>query len=144
MSAPQPGDVLITDAAASQRDEFVLVDALTRRPLSGMFPSLHAALTAARQLRDGCCVWRENTDKRGRVLGPPLRLPTDTDHETPSLHERRRDDTRCPRCGNREFDVIMRGTRMAYECQRCSHEWIERRASAEAAAVRLAGAKDHS
>jgi hypothetical protein len=157
LSAPQSGDVLITDAVASQPREFALVDALTRRSLGGTFPSLHAAVTAARKLRDGCGVWRENTDKRGRVLGPPLRLPVDNDQQTASVHERRRDNTQCPRCGKTEFDMIVRGTKIAYACHRCSHEWIERRASAlhgpvsdaephrvEAAAVRLVGAKDRS
>jgi hypothetical protein len=73
--APQHGDLLIRDFSVSTPGEFIIADALTLCRLQGPFGSLMDAAAAARALRPGSKVWRENVDSRGRALGPPIPLP---------------------------------------------------------------------
>lgn len=67
--------MVIGDAPCSlDGGEFLLLDALTRKALTGPFRNLHDALTAARHLRATAHVYREFRDARGRLFGQPLRL----------------------------------------------------------------------
>ena len=71
MFRPEPGDVLIRDAVS----EYILVDAVSLRELSGPYPSIADAFVAAQsQASIGHHVWRENLDRRGRLLGHPFLL----------------------------------------------------------------------
>jgi hypothetical protein len=53
----------------------VVVEFQTKAYLVGPYQTLVEAVQAARAFRPGCIVWRENTDERGRSMGPPTRLP---------------------------------------------------------------------
>ena len=68
MLTPKSGDVLISDEVSG----YIVVDAVSRRELSGPFSSTAAAFVAARRLVSTGHVWRDN--RRGRALGDPFLL----------------------------------------------------------------------
>ena len=74
MFRPKRGDVVIRDAISTP-GEFYVADAVTNAPVVGPFPSITAALTAARAFSAAGAVWRETSDERGRPLGDPFVLP---------------------------------------------------------------------
>ena len=67
----QSGDVLIR----SFDSQYALLDAESLKTLDGPFSTFADTLAAAIGLvKAGGSIWQENTDNRGRVLGPPTRL----------------------------------------------------------------------
>ena len=76
MSEPKRGDLLIRTQTDSAPPTFVVVDAITRRQVSGPFSTIPEAATSAAELAGTRRnIWQENVDHRGRSLGPPLRFP---------------------------------------------------------------------
>jgi hypothetical protein len=53
----------------------VIADAVTGKPLSATCATLIEAARIAAAIADGCTVWQENVDQRGRSIGPPVLLP---------------------------------------------------------------------
>ena len=76
MVSPKSGDVLIRDVVLG----CAVVDAISLRELAGPFDSLTDAASAARRLARSGHVWRENQDRRGRVISAPfpIELPAST------------------------------------------------------------------
>ena len=70
MASPEPGDVLIRDAITG----YIVVDAISLRELSGPCLSIADAFVAAQSRAGMGRIWRENVDRRGRVLGAPFLL----------------------------------------------------------------------
>ena len=67
----ESGDVLIRSFDST----YVVLDASSHRTLDGPFHAFADALAAALGfVRPGGTVWQENTDNRGRPLGPPTRI----------------------------------------------------------------------
>ena len=67
----QPGDVLIR----SFDSQYLLLDAESLKTLDGPFATFADVLAAAIGfVKPGASIWQENTDNRGRPLGPPTRL----------------------------------------------------------------------
>ena len=68
------GDLLICDE--SQHGGFVIVAAVGHRLVAGPFKSLADALRTALEFADGqATLWHQQSDLRGRPLGPPVALP---------------------------------------------------------------------
>ena len=72
MDKMQAGDLLIRGTGESG---FLLLEAVTLKPLAGPFEYLGTAVAAARARRPRV-IWQQSVDNRGRLLGDPLRLPT--------------------------------------------------------------------
>jgi hypothetical protein len=70
MLSPQPGDVLIRDAVTG----YIVVDAIGLHELSGPYLSIADAYVAGRSRVSTGRIWRENVDRRGRILGAPFLL----------------------------------------------------------------------
>jgi hypothetical protein len=68
MNAVQRGDVLLRSYVG---ESFQLIDAVTREQIAIVL-SMERAVTLAAQR--GGSVWHENTDNRGRALGPAILL----------------------------------------------------------------------
>ena len=67
----EEGDVLIRSLDST----YLVLDAVSHRALDGPFDAFADALAAALAfVRPGRTVWQENTDNRGRPLGPPMRI----------------------------------------------------------------------
>jgi hypothetical protein len=67
----RPGDILIR----SFDSQYAVLDAVSHTTLAGPFSNFADGLGAALELvKPGGSVWQENTDNRGRPLGPPTRI----------------------------------------------------------------------
>jgi hypothetical protein len=70
MLSPEAGDVLIRDAITG----YIVVEAISLRELSGPYLSIADAFVAAQRQVSTGRIWRENVDRRGRMLGAPFLL----------------------------------------------------------------------
>ena len=78
MNMTQRGDVLLRPYVG---ESFQLIDATTREHIA-IVQSMERAVTIAAQR--GGSVWHENTDNRGRVLGPAILLQPRGSVEAPT------------------------------------------------------------
>jgi hypothetical protein len=72
MDTMHTGDLRIRGTTESG---FLLLEALTLKPVAGPFEYFSTAVAAARA-RQPRAIWQQSVDNRGRLLGDPLRLPT--------------------------------------------------------------------
>jgi hypothetical protein len=77
-AAAQRGDVLLRPYVG---ESFQLIDAATREQIAIVL-SMERAVTVAAQR--GGSVWHENSDNRGRALGPPILLLPQGGIQTPT------------------------------------------------------------
>ena len=70
MLCPEAGNVLIRDATTG----YIVVEATSLRELSGPYLSIADTFVAAQSRISTGRIWRENVDRRGRMLGAPFLL----------------------------------------------------------------------